>query len=128
MTVRLDNAERQRLAPLVMSILDEWQLTDEAQIALLGLPERTKPRELSRFRQGSQPLPDEDDIVERSRHIVGIQEALHVVFAKNPNMPAFWVANRHNRQFGRAPMEIMLEEGLDGMQRVWGHLDCTRNW
>lgn len=128
MTVELNYEERLRLGPLVMGVLDEWQITDEAQMALLGLPDGTPSRQLTRYRHGSAPMPEEADIIERSRHILGIQQALHLIFALNANMPGFWLTNPNNRQFGRAPMEIMLDEGLDGMRRVWGHLDCTQNW
>lgn len=128
LTVQLNQEERQMLGPMVMEVLDDWQLNDEACLALLGLPEKTRARELTRYRHGNTPIPDDADVVERTRTIIGIQQALHLIFARNPNMPGFWLANRNNRQFGRAPMEVMLEEGLAGMQRVWGHLDCTQNW
>jgi len=126
MSVELTEEERIRLAELVMSILEEWHLDAEQQLSLLGLPEETKPRELTRWRRGT-PFPQETALLDRAKHVLGIQEALHVVFPLNPQMPVFWLNNR-NRYFKTAPMQVMLEEGLPGMNRVWRHLDCTVNW
>ncbi len=128
MALELEYEERRRLAPMVMAILDEWKLDGEQQVAILGMHGEIRPRHLSQYRQGTTPFPQEDELIERARHIVGIQEALHLIFPRNPHMPSFWLANPNNRQFGQAPMNIILEDGLPGMERIWGHLDCTQNW
>ncbi|HEY0635405.1 MAG TPA: DUF2384 domain-containing protein [Gammaproteobacteria bacterium] len=126
MSVELSDEERTRLAALVMAIFEEWHLDADQQLALLGLPEGTKTRELTRWRRGT-PFPQEEALLNRAKHVLGIQESLHVVFPLNPQMPLFWLNNR-NRYFKTAPLAVMLEEGLAGMNRVWRHLDCTVNW
>lgn len=126
MSVVLSEEERTRLAELVMSIFEEWQLNAEQQLSLLGLPEGTKSRELTRWRRGT-PFPQDEALLIRAKHVLGIQEALHVVFPLNPRMPIFWLNNR-NRYFKIAPLHVMIDEGLPGMNRVWRHLDCTVNW
>lgn len=128
MSVILNDEERRRLAPIVMSILDDWKIDEESQVTLLGMTGEMKPRHLNQYRRGTTAFPQEDDLIERARHIVGIQEALHLIFPRNPHMPAFWLTNPNNKHFGRAPILIMLEEGIPGMERIWGHLDCTQNW
>lgn len=127
MTNNLSPEERTNLAMLVMSILDEWRLVPNEQIFLLGLPDDTKPRELSRYRNGSAPLPEDDGILSHAQHVLGIQESLHVVFPLNRNMPLFWLTHR-NKTLNGIPLQVMLDEGLGGMRRVWGQLDCTQNW
>ena len=112
---------------LVMNILDEWRLAPEDQVAMLGFPEGTKPRELSRYRNGTTPFPDDKNVLDHAEHVLGIQESLHVVFPLNHNMPGFWLKNR-NKALKGIPLHIMLEEGLSGMHRVWRQLDCTINW
>jgi len=125
-SAELSDEERIRLAELVMAIFEEWHLDADQQLSLLGLPDGTKTRELTRWRRGS-PFPQEEALLNRARHVLGIQEALHVVFPLNPRMPVFWLNNR-NRYFKTAPLHVMLDEGLAGMNRVWRHLDCTVNW
>ena len=122
----LNEAERVSLATLVMSIFEDWELDLEYQKVLLGMDGDTNPGELSRYRHGGA-FPAEQDLLDRARHVVGIHQSLHRVFLLNARMPSFWLYNR-NRQLKGMPMEIMVEEGLPGMNRVWRHLDCTVNW
>jgi hypothetical protein len=122
----LSEDERTELAALVMRIFEDWELDAEYQKALLGMAQEMNNRELSRYRHGTA-FPQDQALIERARHVVGIQESLHRVFPLNPKMPSFWLYTR-NRVLKGMPMEIMLEEGLLGMTRVWSHLDCTVNW
>ncbi|MDH5785645.1 MAG: hypothetical protein OEZ16_08560 [Chromatiales bacterium] len=126
MSTILTDEERGELAVFVTDILSEWKLSPEESLALLGMPEGSKPRELSRFKRGN-PLPQDETILTHAQHILGIQEALHMVFPLNHNMPLFWLTHR-NKTLGGIPLKIMLEDGLHGMGRVWGTLDCTQNW
>lgn len=127
MNTELNDSERTQLGIMVMGILDEWRLAPKDQVFLLGMPEETKPRELSRYRNGTTPLPADDNILKHAQHVLGIQESLHVVFPLNPNMPSFWLKHR-NKSLRGIPLEIMLDEGIVGMSRVWRQLDCTQNW
>lgn len=127
MITALNDDERTRLGVMVMDILDEWRLAPQDQIFMLGMPENTKPRELSRYRNGTVPLPQDENILSHARHVLGIQESLHVVFPLNRNMPGFWLKHR-NKVLKGIPLQIMLDEGISGMHRVWCQLDCTQNW
>lgn len=126
MSIELNDEERIRLAQLVMNIFEEWQLEPDEQLMLLGMPESTSPRLLSQFRHG-KPLPQDDAVINRAKHVLGIQHSLHVVYPRNHNMPLFWLKHRC-RALKAPPLLVMLEEGLPGMSRVWRHLDCTQNW
>ena len=127
MDVALTEQERMDLAVGVMEILDRWKLVDEDIMRLLGIDEGTKPRHLSRLRRGTSPIVDEGEQLERSKIILGIQRSLDLMFPLNRNMSHFWMRNRNKRLKG-VPMVIMLNGGVIGMDRVWRHLDCTRNW
>lgn len=127
MAVELSDGERTVLGQVVTEILDKWGIKDDLQIVLLGLPEKTKPRQLTRYRQGQQPLPQDDELLTRAKHVLGIQNALEFMFPLNKSMPNFWLRNR-NRSLKGIPLTIMLETGLLGMERVWRVLDCTQNW
>lgn len=127
MAAELSDSERTQLGQVVTEIINNWGLDDGLQIVLLGLPEETKPRQLTRFRHGQQPLPQDDELLSRAKHILGIQQSLEIMFPLNKNMPLFWLQNR-NRSLRGIPLAIMLESGLIGMERVWRTLDCTQNW
>lgn len=125
-TLQFNEEERSRLALLVMDVLQEWQLDSEDQLTILGLKEKGRLRDISKYKQG-RPFPEDQDVLNRAKHVLGIQHSLHVIFPRNNNMPSFWMKNRNRALKGR-PLEIMLEEGVPGMFRIWRHLDCTLNW
>ena len=83
MAAELSDNERTQLGQIVTEIFDSWGVKDEMQIILLGLPEDTKPRQLTRFRHGQQPLPQEDELLDRAKHILGIQQSLGIMFPLN---------------------------------------------
>ncbi len=122
----LNEEDRTRLALSVMGIFDHWNLQPDEQLQLLGMGESGKARHLSRYKHGT-PFPDENDILERAKRILGIQQALDLIYAQNPNMPAFWLTHR-NKKLKGIPLRIMLDGGLHGMHRVWHSLDCTADW
>ncbi|MBF0218381.1 MAG: hypothetical protein HQL49_02460 [Gammaproteobacteria bacterium] len=115
-----------RLTREVVATLDSWQVGDEIVLLLLGYDRSIRMRELTRLRHGTAVLKG-DEVMQRVRHLLGIQRALQVTFPFNPNMPGFWVTT-HDRHLKGMPLEIMVNDGLSGMERVWKRLDCTRNW
>ncbi len=123
---QMSEQDRGDLAILVMGIFEDWRLDPEEQLELIGRDHTASQRELTRWRHGT-PLPDDEQMLERARHILGIHEALQVVFPRNPRQPAFWLRNR-NPYFGTAPLAVMIDDGLAGMDWVWRHLDCTQGW
>ena len=119
--------ELQGIGIKIMTILDSWPLTDRDKMNLLGFSDEIKERQLTRYRNGTAPFPDDEDQLERVRHLMGIQKALEENYPLNSRMPAFWV-NHFQKPLKGIPMQIMIEDGLAGMYRVWRHLDCTANW
>lgn len=109
--------ERCQLATVVVKTLDEWGLTAAQAVVVMGLPDRTRSREIVRYRQGTA-LPDDEAVIERCGHVLAIQHGLDLLFPHNPLMAAAWITDPGNRLFGRSPLEVMLDEGLKGLRRV----------
>ena len=123
----MSDNDLQGIGMRIMAILDSWPLDDRDKMNLLGFEDSVKERQLTRYRNGTAPFPDDDDKLERVRHLMGIQKALEVNYPLNSHMPAFWV-NHFQKPLKGIPMQIMIDDGLPGMYRVWRHLDCTANW
>jgi len=125
--VDLNEQERGDLAMVAIKVMDSWGLEAEEQIILLGLPEKTRKRELNRYRHGSA-LPQEMAIIDRCRHILRIHHALELMFPLNPALSNAWVTDPGNRSFGKAPAAVMLDEGMEGIRRVCGILENEAEW
>jgi hypothetical protein len=119
--------QRLELTRLILSVLDDWNVRAADQIALLGLPEDTKPRAMKRYGD-SEALPDEPQINERIEHLAGIADALRTSYPRNPAMGRFWINRACDWFDGQTPLKAMLEGGLDGVIAVRCHLDCAFDW
>lgn len=119
--------DRLEFTRLIMALLDSWRIRAADQITLLGLPEKTKPRAMKRYHEDT-PLPDEQEINERLEHLVGISDALRTTFPRNGEMPGFWMHKKNDRFEDRKPLDVMLQDGLEGIVRIRAHLDCAWDW
>ena len=127
MSTTLSETERADLARTLIYILEQWQIPEEDQIALMGLGEQIKARHLSRFKNG-EALPNDPEVMERARHLVGIHEAIEYNNPANPRVGFLWLKNRNKYFTHRTPLQVMLEDGLPGLHHVWVKLDCTQGW
>ena len=123
----LDHETQQRRTREVLNIIAEWKIPPTDQPGLLGLPEDVRYRHLDRYR-GDVPLPDEADIQLRIEHLLGIADALHTTYPRNPNMGPLWMRSGCRQFGGRKPMAILLEDGIAGLEQVRSHLDCSYEW
>ena len=119
--------DRAVLARGIMSILDKWGLSASDQVSLLNLPDKTPTRMLRRYRDDT-PLPDTREVNERVEHIIGIADALRTSYPHNPSMGLVWMKQKNKRFQRRAPVSVMVEDGLDGIVAVRSHLDCAFDW
>lgn len=123
----MDYDECVALTKVIMSILDSWGLSGEHQISVLDLPAGTRKRALRRYRENT-PLPDDDAVYARVEHIVGIADALRTSYPHNPAMGVIWMQQSNDRFQKRSPLQIIVEDGLAGLQEIRTHLDCSYDW
>ena len=119
--------ERGELSRAIMHLLDRWGVPMAERIALLDLPANNRTRHLRRYADG-EPLPDRPEIWSRVSHLVGIAEALYTTYPLNREMASLWMKRRHRRFGDRAPVAVMLEDGLAGILSVREYLDCAYAW
>lgn len=119
--------ERMALTQAIIRLLDHWGADSESQLAILALPEGTRPGTMRQFRKNT-PFPFDHAVMERIEHLLGIADALRTAHPRNSNMDAIWM-NRPNRQFdNRTPLAVMIEDGLNGVVAVRVQLDCAYDW
>jgi len=110
-----------------MDIMDNWKLSGEQILAVLALPKKVKIRHLGQFRQ-SHGFPDLPEVNERVSHIFGIANALRTSYPTNPQMGNFWLKQRSSRFQNRSPIQIIIEDDLEGLIRIRKYLDCSYDW
>ena len=111
----------------IMRVLDEWKLSGKDIIKLLDLPNKVRPRNLERFRDG-EAFPESKNTQERIEHIAGIADALRTSFPRNAQMGIVWMQTPHRRFQNQPPLSILSEQGLNGLRMVRAELDCAFSW
>ncbi len=111
----------------VINYLDQWQLSAEEILNILGLPE-IKPRHLSHYRKAEKPLPQTPEVYQRIDHIVGIADALRTTFPFSDKMRLMWLRKPHRRFNRKTPLSVILDEGVNGLMRVRIEVDCAYGW
>ncbi len=123
----MNQADQLALTRAVMAILDGWGLSAEAMLLLLDLPKGTPGRALRKYREHS-PFPDDLAVMQRLEQIIGIADALRTSYPHNPAMGTLWLQQRNSRFQDRAPLTVMVDEGMEGLLAVRMHLDCSYDW
>jgi len=123
----LTSEDRIELGRAVINIMDEWGIRGSDQIIILALPEGTRARKLHKY-QDDTPLPNDPVVLKRVEHLLGIAEALRTTFPRNASIGLLWLKQPCKRLRKRRPIEVMIEDGLDGLIRVRTHLDCSFGW
>jgi hypothetical protein len=114
---------RERLAKMVVSLLEHWKLPPNDQAALLGLSPQSRST-IARYRRG-EPLADSSDLLARAGHLLGIHKALRIIFPHDRDLAYRWVGTP-NARFGTTPLEIMKRHGYEGILAVRRYLDFER--
>ena len=116
-------ASRERLARMVVELLDRWRLSAVDQAILLGLSGNSRST-VARYRRG-EPLADSPDLLARAGHLLGIHKALRIIFPHDLHLAYRWVS-APNKRFGTTPLEVMKRHGYEGLLAVRRYLDFER--
>nr|CAA6801003.1 MAG: Unknown protein [uncultured Thiotrichaceae bacterium] len=119
------NEQMIALTQAVVVHMDEWKISAEEMLDVLGVTGEVKTRHLNSFRQGNKSLPQKAAVIQRIDHIVGISDALRTTFPFSSQMRVMWLQKPHRRFQRRTPLNVMLEEGVSGLQKVRIEVDCT---
>ena len=117
-------SSRERLARMVVALLDHWELSPNDQAVLLGLSTQSRST-ISRYRRG-EPLADSADLLARAGHLLGIHKALRILFPHDLGLAYRWVTTPNRRFDGATPLDIMKRHGYEGILAVRRYLDFER--
>jgi transcriptional regulator with XRE-family HTH domain len=117
-------ASRERLARMVVTLLEHWRLAPADQATLLGLSAQSRST-LARYRKG-EPLADSADLLARAGHLLGIHKALRILFPHDRDLAYRWIGTPNRRFGGATPLQLMKQHGYEGILAVRRYLDFER--
>lgn len=123
----IENARRVDLARTILTVLRNWGVETDDQLKLLGLPEGTGSRALNRFR-GGMPFPDDRESLMRANYLLSIQNAVGSLFPHSARAADCWMTTPCHYFANVTPLQVMLNEGVEGMKRVLNYLNGVEDW
>ncbi len=115
---------RASLAKMIMNLFEHWGLKTEDQAFLLGLSPKARTS-LARYRKG-KPFADNQDLLDRAGHLLGIHKSLRLIFPHNRELAYHWVTQPNKRFDNKAPLDIMKEHRFEGLLAIRRYLDFER--
>lgn len=128
MSDQYSNEKMITITKSIIAYLDEWKLSPEQMISILGLPEKTKKRNIEQFRSRDKAFPQTEEVLTRIEHISAIADALRTTYPFSVQMRHLWLYKPHRRFRQKRPIEVIYNDGIDGLMRVRVELDCTYGW
>ena len=118
----LDPVEVDRVAvKAFFALADEWQLSRDQAITLLGSPSE---RTYYRWRSGDvSSLPK--DTLERISVMMGIYKAAHILLP-DPARANGYIARPNTAFDGQSALDVMLQGRVENLYQVRRHLDAWR--
>lgn len=123
----LNPQQKNQLTLRLTQIMEDWKISDQEQITLLGLPKSFKARHLYLYRRGDKSFDFDQHSINKSEMILGIYESLGTTYPANRAYGSVWLKRAVKKFKHKTPLELMLSGDI-GMRRVWHFLDCTQNW
>ena len=111
-------------------IASRWKLPATDAMALLGVESRSTYYELLKRARGSREVKGlSRDQLDRLSYILGIYEAIRVLFPHSEETRDGWVsrANAAPMFGGRSPLEMM-RSSMIGLYQTFSHLAAARGW
>lgn len=100
-----------------MQIFDVWDIAAHEQLALLGSC-ADAAEYLGRLREGLEMLPDDEESCRRAMNILSIQQSLKAFVPNAPQWRDDWVHQPIKGLGYERPIDIMLRDGLSGIERI----------
>lgn len=128
---RFAPANRRRLsAPALRTFLviaDRWGLTEEQRRLVLGYPSRSTFHNWARLARMQQPITLDVDTLTRLSAVLGIHQALGVLFDGDADGVA-WLKGPHNAPLfgGQPPLALVASGAQDSLMAVRRFLDAAR--
>lgn len=113
-------AARTRLAKMIMSLFDHWDVDTSAQALLLGLSPEDRWT-LTGYRNGS-PFENSSELIGRAGHLLSIHKSLRIIFPQDLDLAYRWVSAPNRRFNEKKPLEIMTES-YKGLLAIRAYLE-----
>lgn len=109
-----------------LDILHRWGLSRGECASLLSGGDRRSRRRAGK--EAGSSLLTESQRTERLQHIIAIHRAVSQTFPQSPLLADLWVTTPNPMLGDLTPLQVMLENGMEGMTSIRQMLDGNGCW
>ncbi|MBI4208534.1 MAG: hypothetical protein HY538_02355 [Deltaproteobacteria bacterium] len=119
---------RRALTEAFFNLTKLWELTRQEEARLLGWDYAEKRSTLDYMRKGKTVLDKDQDKLERVMDLVNVHKSLRILFpnASSRQEVYDWIKVNRERFGGYSALDIMLEEGKEGIAAIRNYLEFER--
>lgn len=114
------NVDRSSEIEAFSSLAEQWELSTDEQIKLLGSPARST---FFKWKKEGGNLPN--DTIERISHLLSIFKSLEILF-QDPDVADRWIKLSNDYFAGRSALDVMLGGTVVDIYKVREYLDAQR--
>ncbi len=123
----LEVQRRRDMARVVVQVMRDWGLPPAGQARLLGAEHGDPRRLLESFEEGLDEVA-EARLLRHMSAVLTIHTALRQMHPQSTEMANYWVSTPHPYFNERPPLDLMVDQGLEGMQQIIDHLNGLGEW
>lgn len=113
-----------QVLPVVFNILEKWGCSQAAQMAILGIANRST---LNKYKTAPSSAKVSPDLLERMSYVLNIHKSLRIIFNASDSVYN-WVNKPNTHPFfaGRSAMDIMLQGKVVDLYSVASRMNAFR--
>lgn len=115
-TTPVNNIPCSPVTDMIMKLFKLWQLSTEDCMSLWGLAQASHA---GKSREEAAVI-----LIDEVRSLLYIHKSLRILFPKNREIVYSWPTTPNRNFEGLSPVELILTEGVAGLERVKKYLEC----
>ncbi|MBI4410908.1 MAG: hypothetical protein HY541_00290 [Deltaproteobacteria bacterium] len=107
-------------------LTNHWELSRQEEARLLGWDYDEKRTTIDSLRKGKTIISKDLDKIERMIDLINIHKSLRILFPYDRDVVYAWVKIKRDRFGGYSALDVMLEDGKEGISAIRHYLDYER--
>ncbi|MBL7685692.1 MAG: DUF2384 domain-containing protein [Deltaproteobacteria bacterium] len=117
---------REVITRAFFNLMEKWQLKRDEEAQLLGWNYKEKRTRIEAMRNG-KAIDQDRDKLERMIDLINIHKSLRILFPHDRQAVYDWVKIKRDRFGNHSALELMFENGKEGIRAIRHYLDYERS-
>jgi len=122
LNTELQDMDPEAMTRMIMRLFEHWALSYEQQANMLSLSTKSRST-IANYKRGSSSVSQDRDTRDRVAYFLAIHQLLRNLFPLNKELAYAWPTSTNQYFLGQSPVEVITNEGLLGLVKVFRYLE-----